>query len=163
MFFSWVSVIRFCSSEPWLLTVGALRVQCVPSGGDRVDKLAVSRGLLTCCPPHILLTSHTDSTEVNQVKVKQIKAHYNSVALAVVTQSIICFFSGVFIAARSVSSHLCFVSAEAGLSLLGFWRWVMYRLFYYLHKYHLFTNSRETNSLLPFCTFRLMFQMSMAS
>uniref|UniRef100_A0A3Q2Z881 Si:ch211-225b11.4 n=1 Tax=Hippocampus comes TaxID=109280 RepID=A0A3Q2Z881_HIPCM len=43
--------------EPWLLTVGALQVQCCPTSGGALGQLAMSRGLLTCCQPHILLSS----------------------------------------------------------------------------------------------------------
>ncbi|XP_068995115.1 tRNA (32-2'-O)-methyltransferase regulator THADA [Embiotoca jacksoni] len=57
------SLLQVSRSEPWLLTVGALQVQCNPTRKDGVDRLAVSRGLLTCCRPHILLTSHEDATE----------------------------------------------------------------------------------------------------
>lgn len=48
-----------------MLSVGALRVQCTPTVKDGVARLAVSRGLLTCCRPHVLLSSHVDATEVN--------------------------------------------------------------------------------------------------
>ncbi|XP_041793146.1 thyroid adenoma-associated protein homolog isoform X2 [Chelmon rostratus] len=58
------SLLQVSHSEPWLLTVGALQVQCSPAGKDGVDRLTVSRGLLTCCRPHILLSSHVDATEM---------------------------------------------------------------------------------------------------
>ncbi|XP_040897367.1 thyroid adenoma-associated protein homolog [Toxotes jaculatrix] len=58
------SLLQVSDLEPWLLTVGALQVQCTPTGKDGVDRLAVSRGLLTCCRPHILLSSHVDATEM---------------------------------------------------------------------------------------------------
>ncbi|XP_051278992.1 thyroid adenoma-associated protein homolog [Dicentrarchus labrax] len=58
------SLLQVSHLEPWLLTVGALQVQCNPTGKDGVDRLAVSRGLLTCCRPHILLSSHMDATEM---------------------------------------------------------------------------------------------------
>ncbi|XP_063753076.1 tRNA (32-2'-O)-methyltransferase regulator THADA isoform X2 [Eleginops maclovinus] len=58
------SLLEVSQSEPWLLTIGALQVQCCPAGSDRVDRLAVSRGLLTCCRPHILLSSHRDFPEM---------------------------------------------------------------------------------------------------
>ncbi|GAA6224743.1 thyroid adenoma-associated protein homolog isoform X1 [Lates japonicus] len=57
------SLLHVSDSEPWPLTVGALQVQCAPAGQDGVARLAVSRGLLTCCRPHILLSSHADATE----------------------------------------------------------------------------------------------------
>ncbi|TMS04030.1 Thyroid adenoma-associated protein-like protein [Larimichthys crocea] len=57
------SLLQVSHSEPWLLTVGALQVQCSPTGKDGVDRVAVSRGLLTCCRPHILLSSHVDATQ----------------------------------------------------------------------------------------------------
>ena len=56
-------------SEPWLLTVGAHRVQCCLVCRDGVERLAVSRGLLTCCRHHILLSSHAD--EVNLAKLSE--------------------------------------------------------------------------------------------
>ncbi|KAI3372852.1 hypothetical protein L3Q82_023303, partial [Scortum barcoo] len=58
------SLLQVSHLEPWLLTVGALQVQCNPVGKDGVDRLAVSRGLLTCCRPHVLLSSQVDATEV---------------------------------------------------------------------------------------------------
>ncbi|XP_044051427.1 thyroid adenoma-associated protein homolog isoform X2 [Siniperca chuatsi] len=58
------SLLQVSHLEPWLLTVGALQVQCNPTRKDRVDRLAVSRGLLTCCRPHIMLSSHVDATEM---------------------------------------------------------------------------------------------------
>uniref|UniRef100_A0A3Q1FE64 Si:ch211-225b11.4 n=1 Tax=Acanthochromis polyacanthus TaxID=80966 RepID=A0A3Q1FE64_9TELE len=57
------SLLQVSHSEPWLLIVGALQVKCKPTGRDGVDRLAVSRGLLTCCRPLILLSSHEDATE----------------------------------------------------------------------------------------------------
>ncbi|XP_074494084.1 tRNA (32-2'-O)-methyltransferase regulator THADA isoform X3 [Sebastes fasciatus] len=57
------SLLQVSHSEPWLLTVGTLQVKCNLTGKDGVDRLAVSRGLLTCCRPHILLSSHVDATE----------------------------------------------------------------------------------------------------
>lgn len=68
-FYCWVWIPGDFLSEPWLLTVGALRVQCCPVCRDGVDRLAVSRGLLTCCRPHILLSSHAD--EVNLAKLSE--------------------------------------------------------------------------------------------
>ncbi|XP_067466068.1 tRNA (32-2'-O)-methyltransferase regulator THADA [Thunnus thynnus] len=56
------SLLQVSHPEPWLLTVGGLQVQCRPTGKDGVDRLAMSRGLLTCCRPHILLASHADAT-----------------------------------------------------------------------------------------------------
>ncbi|KAM3611107.1 uncharacterized protein V6R79_013523 [Siganus canaliculatus] len=56
------SLLHISHSEPWTLTVGALQVQCKPTWKDGVDRLALSRGLLTCCHPHILLSPHTDDT-----------------------------------------------------------------------------------------------------
>ncbi|XP_019715994.1 thyroid adenoma-associated protein homolog [Hippocampus comes] len=49
--------------EPWLLTVGALQVQCCPTSGGALGQLAMSRGLLTCCQPHILLSSCAEGAE----------------------------------------------------------------------------------------------------
>ncbi|XP_037115240.1 thyroid adenoma-associated protein homolog isoform X1 [Syngnathus acus] len=45
------------SSHSELLTVGALRVQCCPLSVDGMGQLAMSRGLVTGCQPHILLSS----------------------------------------------------------------------------------------------------------
>ncbi|KAM4576646.1 tRNA (32-2'-O)-methyltransferase regulator THADA isoform 1-T1 [Odontesthes bonariensis] len=56
------SLLQVSHIEPWLLTVGALQLECDPVRKDGVDRLAVSRGLLTCCPPHILLSSRDDAT-----------------------------------------------------------------------------------------------------
>ncbi|XP_061585131.1 tRNA (32-2'-O)-methyltransferase regulator THADA [Cololabis saira] len=57
------SLLQVIHREPWLLTVGVLQVECSPTGKDGVDQLAISRGLLTCCRPHILLCSRDDSTK----------------------------------------------------------------------------------------------------
>lgn len=60
------------SSEPWLLSVGALQAQCGAAGAeDTATRLAVSRGLLTCCPPRILLSPRAGGTEVSGMGVKQ--------------------------------------------------------------------------------------------
>ncbi|XP_029018026.1 thyroid adenoma-associated protein homolog isoform X2 [Betta splendens] len=53
------SLLQVSRSEPWLLAVGALQAQCVPKGEDGVGRLAVSRGLLACCPPPILLSARS--------------------------------------------------------------------------------------------------------
>ncbi|XP_053277676.1 thyroid adenoma-associated protein homolog [Pleuronectes platessa] len=58
------SLLQVSASEPWLLTVGALQIQCTLTGNEAVARLAVSRGLLTCCRPHILLSSRVDATEM---------------------------------------------------------------------------------------------------
>ncbi|XP_013770425.1 thyroid adenoma-associated protein homolog isoform X2 [Pundamilia nyererei] len=55
------SLLQVSHLEPWLLAVGVLRVQCDPAEKDGVARLAVCRGLLTCCRPHILLSSHEDA------------------------------------------------------------------------------------------------------
>uniref|UniRef100_A0A3B3TNA3 Si:ch211-225b11.4 n=1 Tax=Poecilia latipinna TaxID=48699 RepID=A0A3B3TNA3_9TELE len=49
--------------QPCQLTVGVLQVTCDHVGKDRVDRLAVSRGLLTCCRPHVLLSPSHDTTQ----------------------------------------------------------------------------------------------------
>ncbi|KAJ8415281.1 hypothetical protein AAFF_G00422610, partial [Aldrovandia affinis] len=54
------SLMQVAQPEPWLLCVGGLRAECGPRGLDGVDRLAVSRGLLTCCRKDIL-TCHLDS------------------------------------------------------------------------------------------------------
>ncbi|XP_056233315.1 thyroid adenoma-associated protein homolog [Seriola aureovittata] len=58
------SLLQVSALEPLLLTVGALQVQCTPTAKDGVARLAVSRGLLTCCRPHILLSSRVDAAEM---------------------------------------------------------------------------------------------------
>uniref|UniRef100_A0A3Q4H4T6 Si:ch211-225b11.4 n=1 Tax=Neolamprologus brichardi TaxID=32507 RepID=A0A3Q4H4T6_NEOBR len=63
------SLLQVSHLEPWLLAVGVLRVQCDPAEKDGVARLAVCRGLLTCCRPHILLSSHEDAPEVNLPEV----------------------------------------------------------------------------------------------
>ncbi|KAJ8263675.1 hypothetical protein COCON_G00161320 [Conger conger] len=55
------NLLQVSSAEPWLLCVGRLRVDCRPRGCDGVDRLAVTRGLLTCCRKHIL-TSPLDNS-----------------------------------------------------------------------------------------------------
>lgn len=62
-------LIFFPSSEPWLLSIGNLQLQCKPTGEDGVDSLAVSRGLLTCCQPHVLLSPHTGGKQVSPTQV----------------------------------------------------------------------------------------------
>ncbi|XP_054630132.1 thyroid adenoma-associated protein homolog isoform X2 [Dunckerocampus dactyliophorus] len=57
------SVLQGFHEEPWLLTVGALQVQGHPTEADGVGRLAMSRGLLTCCQSHILLSSCEEGTE----------------------------------------------------------------------------------------------------
>uniref|UniRef100_A0AAQ4RRM0 Si:ch211-225b11.4 n=1 Tax=Gasterosteus aculeatus aculeatus TaxID=481459 RepID=A0AAQ4RRM0_GASAC len=57
------SLLQVSHLEPWLLSVGALRVQCCPTGKDGVSRLAVTRGLLTCCRPSVLLSSQADATQ----------------------------------------------------------------------------------------------------
>ncbi|MEQ2294152.1 hypothetical protein AMECASPLE_000992 [Ameca splendens] len=49
--------------QPCQLAVGVLQVRCHPAGKDGVERLAVSRGLLTCCPPHVLLSPNQNSTQ----------------------------------------------------------------------------------------------------
>ncbi|KAM9858631.1 tRNA (32-2'-O)-methyltransferase regulator THADA [Aulostomus maculatus] len=57
------SLLQVSHAESWLLTVGGLQVTCSHTGRDGVDRLALSRGLLTCCQPTILLSSHPAATE----------------------------------------------------------------------------------------------------
>ncbi|KAJ8379392.1 hypothetical protein SKAU_G00001700 [Synaphobranchus kaupii] len=54
------SLLQVTSADPWLLSVGGLKVECRPRRPDGVDRLAVTRGLLTCCRKDIL-TSHLDN------------------------------------------------------------------------------------------------------
>lgn len=58
----------FSVSEPWLLSVGIVEVQCNPRGEDGVESLAVIRGLLTCSEPHILLSPPVDGKQVSQIQ-----------------------------------------------------------------------------------------------
>ncbi|XP_036383176.1 thyroid adenoma-associated protein homolog [Megalops cyprinoides] len=51
------SLLQITRTDPWLLCVGGLRVECTPRGTDGVDRLAVARGLLTCCRKDILASS----------------------------------------------------------------------------------------------------------
>ncbi|XP_024130967.1 thyroid adenoma-associated protein homolog isoform X2 [Oryzias melastigma] len=51
--------------NPWQLTVGVLQVDCDPVRKDGVDRLAVIRGLLTCCRTQILLSSHFCNSETS--------------------------------------------------------------------------------------------------
>ncbi|KAM7416659.1 hypothetical protein PAMA_018626 [Pampus argenteus] len=57
------SLLQVSHPEPWLLAVGALQVQCSSTRKDGVDRLSMSRGLLTCCRPPVLLASYTNATE----------------------------------------------------------------------------------------------------
>uniref|UniRef100_A0A3B5MH56 Si:ch211-225b11.4 n=1 Tax=Xiphophorus couchianus TaxID=32473 RepID=A0A3B5MH56_9TELE len=57
------NLLQASHPQPCQLTVGVLQVTCDPVGKDRVDRLAVSRGLLTCCRPHILLSPSHDTTQ----------------------------------------------------------------------------------------------------
>lgn len=58
-------------SEPWLLTIGVLQVHCSPIGEDGVGRLAVCRGLLTCCLPPVLLNSQMEGTQVNNAQTQK--------------------------------------------------------------------------------------------
>ncbi|XP_034152617.1 thyroid adenoma-associated protein homolog isoform X2 [Esox lucius] len=49
------SLLHISQSEPWPLCVGGLQAQCIARGQDGVDRLAVCRGLLTCCTRDILV------------------------------------------------------------------------------------------------------------
>ncbi|XP_067262845.1 tRNA (32-2'-O)-methyltransferase regulator THADA isoform X2 [Chanodichthys erythropterus] len=52
------SLLQINNTEPWRLTVGELQVDCHPRCQDGVDRLAVCRGLLTCCRNDILVSHH---------------------------------------------------------------------------------------------------------
>ncbi|KAK7164223.1 hypothetical protein R3I94_002828 [Phoxinus phoxinus] len=52
------SLLQITDTEPWRLTVGELQVDCRPRRQDGVDRLAVCRGLLTCCRNDILVSRH---------------------------------------------------------------------------------------------------------
>ncbi|XP_014874014.1 thyroid adenoma-associated protein homolog isoform X1 [Poecilia latipinna] len=57
------NLLQASHPQPCQLTVGVLQVTCDHVGKDRVDRLAVSRGLLTCCRPHVLLSPSHDTTQ----------------------------------------------------------------------------------------------------
>ncbi|XP_054904834.1 thyroid adenoma-associated protein homolog [Poeciliopsis prolifica] len=57
------NLLQASHPQPCHLTVGVLQVICDPVGKGRVDRLAVSRGLLTCCRPHILLCPSHGTTQ----------------------------------------------------------------------------------------------------
>ncbi|XP_012718940.2 thyroid adenoma-associated protein homolog [Fundulus heteroclitus] len=57
------SLLQACHPPPRQLAVGVLQVRCEPAGTDGVERLAVSRGLLTCCRPHVLLSPNHNSTQ----------------------------------------------------------------------------------------------------
>lgn len=115
----WIAPTSCYFSEPWLLAVGVLRVQCDPAEKDGVARLAVCRGLLTCCRPHILLSSHEDAPEVNLPEV-----HLRACIVVVFAFISKLFSLESLAAARFVSSGVYFVRGEAGLSLLCLRRWV---------------------------------------
>ncbi|XP_048100579.1 thyroid adenoma-associated protein homolog isoform X2 [Alosa alosa] len=48
------SLLQFTRPEPWKLTLGELQVQCHCRTKDRLERLALSRGLLTACRKDIL-------------------------------------------------------------------------------------------------------------
>ncbi|XP_065106767.2 tRNA (32-2'-O)-methyltransferase regulator THADA isoform X2 [Paramisgurnus dabryanus] len=52
------SLLKVTKREPWRLTVGEIQVDCLPRGQDGVDRLAISRGLLTCCTNNVLVSRH---------------------------------------------------------------------------------------------------------
>ncbi|XP_043096293.1 thyroid adenoma-associated protein homolog isoform X2 [Puntigrus tetrazona] len=52
------SLLQITNTGPWRLTVGELQVNCHPRRQDGVDRLAVCRGLLTCCRNDILISHH---------------------------------------------------------------------------------------------------------
>ncbi|XP_056119769.1 thyroid adenoma-associated protein homolog isoform X2 [Rhinichthys klamathensis goyatoka] len=52
------SLLQITNTEPWRWTVGELQVDCRPRRQDGVDRLAVCRGLLTCCRNDILVSRH---------------------------------------------------------------------------------------------------------
>ncbi|XP_024861145.1 thyroid adenoma-associated protein homolog [Kryptolebias marmoratus] len=56
-------LLQVSLQEPWQLSVGVLQVRCDPAVQDGLGRLAVCRGLLTCCGPHILLSSRLDATQ----------------------------------------------------------------------------------------------------
>ncbi|KAK1792285.1 hypothetical protein P4O66_012240, partial [Electrophorus voltai] len=58
---SW-SLLQVTSRVQWSLTVGRLQVDCCPRSVDTVDRLAVVRGLLTCCRKDILVSRSNCNT-----------------------------------------------------------------------------------------------------
>ncbi|XP_066509917.1 tRNA (32-2'-O)-methyltransferase regulator THADA-like [Hoplias malabaricus] len=55
------SLLQVSSREQWRLTVGGLQIDCCPRDLDGLEKLAVARGLLTCCKKDILISRHTNN------------------------------------------------------------------------------------------------------
>ncbi|XP_017580907.2 thyroid adenoma-associated protein homolog isoform X1 [Pygocentrus nattereri] len=53
------SLLQVTSGEQWSLTIGGLQVDCCPRETDGVDRLAIGRGILTCCTKDILISSHS--------------------------------------------------------------------------------------------------------
>ncbi|KTG32675.1 hypothetical protein cypCar_00004024 [Cyprinus carpio] len=53
-------LLTTATDKPWRLTVGELQVDCRPRRQDGVDRLAVCRGLLTCCRNDILVSHHSN-------------------------------------------------------------------------------------------------------
>ncbi|KAL7836832.1 hypothetical protein AOLI_G00281160 [Acnodon oligacanthus] len=54
------SLLQVTSGEEWSLTVGGLQVDRCPRETDGVDRLAIGRGLLTCCTKDILISRHSE-------------------------------------------------------------------------------------------------------
>nr|XP_061803888.1 tRNA (32-2'-O)-methyltransferase regulator THADA-like [Nerophis lumbriciformis] len=57
------NLLQSSHSESCLLTVGALHVQFCSTTVCELGWLAMIRGLLTCCGPHILLSSHVEGAK----------------------------------------------------------------------------------------------------
>ncbi|XP_062874157.1 tRNA (32-2'-O)-methyltransferase regulator THADA [Trichomycterus rosablanca] len=58
------SFLQVSSTEQWCLTVGNLQVDCFPRRSDGLDRLAVTRGLLTCCRKEILINQQNSKKNV---------------------------------------------------------------------------------------------------
>ncbi|XP_055079941.1 thyroid adenoma-associated protein homolog [Periophthalmus magnuspinnatus] len=58
------NLLQISNQESGVVTVGGLQVNCRFISKKELAVLAVSRGVLTCCRPHVLLSSNNDNTEV---------------------------------------------------------------------------------------------------
>lgn len=82
-----------CITEPWRLTVGELQVDCRPRCQDGVDRLAVCRGLLTCCRNDILVSHHGNQGVQNYMYCFH---QERSKVEHIITYSFFCFIRLVF-------------------------------------------------------------------
>ncbi|KAJ0041712.1 hypothetical protein NL108_007923, partial [Boleophthalmus pectinirostris] len=57
-------LLQISNQESGVVTVSGLQVNCRSISKKEIALLAVSRGVLTCCQPHVLLSTNADNTEV---------------------------------------------------------------------------------------------------